>query len=181
MPREARKIVSSPEWPVPRSVQIPRAGDELTMLTAYLEHHRESIELKCAGLTAAEMSAQSCPPSLMSLHGLVRHLAGVERWSFAINFAGLDLPMLYYTDDDPNQDFESLDGDPAEALQVWRDECDRSRRIVDAAENLDQEGAVERNGRYTLRWLMLRMIGEYAQHAGHADLLRERVDGATGT
>lgn len=150
------------------------------MLKAYLEHHRESIELKCGGLTAAQMSAQSCPPSTMSLHGLIRHLAGVERWWLAINFAGLDLPMIYYTDDDPNQDFDALDGDPAEALQVWRAECDRSRRIVDDASGLDQEGEVERGGSYTLRWLILRMIGEYAQHAGHADLLREAIDGATG-
>jgi hypothetical protein len=82
--------------------------------------------------------------------------------------------------DEPNQDFDSLDGDPAEALQVWRAECDRSRRIVEEASGLDQEGEVERNGSYTLRWLMLRMIGEHAQHAGHADLLREGIDGATG-
>jgi hypothetical protein len=116
----------------------------------------------------------------MTLHGLVRHLAGVERWWFAINFAGVDLPLLYYSDDDPDQDFESIQGDPIEALGIWRQECQRSREIVDAASSLDQQGAVARNGQYTLRWLMLRMIGEYAQHAGHADLLREAIDGATG-
>ena len=116
----------------------------------------------------------------MSLHGLIRHLAGVERWWFATNFAGRELPMLYYSDDDPDQDFESLDGDPLEALEVWRTECERSRRIVEEAADLDQRGAVERNGGYTLRWLMLRMIAEYAQHDGHADLLREGLDGAVG-
>ena len=113
----------------------------------------------------------------MSLHGLARHLAGVERWWFAINFAGIDLPMLYYSDDDPDQDFESLDSDPFEALEVWRVECARSRRIVDDASSLDDVGAVEC---YTLRWLVLRMIAEYAQHAGHADLLSEGIDGAVG-
>lgn len=151
------------------------------MLKAYLEHHRESIELKCSGVPPQRMSERSVPPSTMSLHGLIRHLAGVERWWFAINFAGMDLPMLHYRDDDPDQDFESLDGDPLDAMRVWRAECQRSREIVDAGTGLDQIGVLARNGAYTLRWLMLRMIGEYAQHAGHADLLREGIDGAIGT
>ncbi len=150
------------------------------MLKAYLDHYRETFELKCAGVASARMSDRSSPPSSMSLHGLIRHLAGVERWWFAINFAGLDIAMLYYSDDDPDQDFESLDGDPLEALDVWRVECARARSIVDAAAGLDDVGVLERNGSYTLRWLMLRMIAEYAQHAGHADLLREAIDGAVG-
>ena len=179
--REARSVVTSAEWPVPRRVAIPRDGDELSMLKAYLEHHRESISLKCSGVPLPRMSERSAPPSSMSLHGLIRHLAGVERWWFAINFAGMDLPMLYYSDDDPDQDFESLDGDPLEALRVWQAECQRSREILDAAPSFYQVGVVARNGSYTLRWLMLRMIGEYAQHAGHADLLREGIDGAVGS
>jgi hypothetical protein len=178
--RAGRQVAASLEWPVPRTAAIPRAADELTMLGAYLDHYRETFELKCAGVPADQMSARSSPPSTMSLHGLVRHLAGVERWWFAINFAGSDLPMLYYSDDDPDQDFESLEGDPLEALRVWREECERSRGIVDGASGLDRLGAVERNGTYTLRWLMLRMIAEYAQHCGHADLLREGIDGAVG-
>jgi hypothetical protein len=108
-------------------VRIPRDGDEPSMLKAYLEHHRESIELKCSGVPSPRMSERGAPPSTMRLHGLIRHLAGVERWWFAINFAGMDLPMLYYGDDDPYQDFESLNGDPLEAIRVWRAECQRSR------------------------------------------------------
>jgi len=150
------------------------------MLKAYLDYYRETFELKCTGVDPARLSDRGVPPSSMSLHGLIRHLAGCERWWFSINFAGADLPLLYYSDDDPDQDFESLDGDPLVALQGWRDECDRSRRIVEAAVDLGQAGAVERNGSYSLRWLMLRMIAEYAQHVGHADLLREGIDGATG-
>ncbi len=150
------------------------------MLAAYLEHYRETLELKCTGAPAGRLSERSCPPSTMSLHGLVRHLAGVERWWFAINFAGQALPMLHYSDEDPDQDFESLDGDPLGALAKWRAECERSRRIVAAATSLDQFGVVERGGAYTLRWLMLRMITEYAQHDGHADLLREGIDGSVG-
>ena len=150
------------------------------MLKAYLDYYRETFELKCSGLAPPRMSERSSPPSTMSLHGLVRHLAGVERWWFAINFAGLDLPMLHYSDDDPDQDFESLDGDPLMALQTWRTECARSREIVEQAAGLDQLGVVERNGSYSLRWLLLRLIAEYAQHCGHADLLREGIDGAVG-
>ncbi len=150
------------------------------MLKAYLDHYRETFELKCSGVSPELLSQRSAPPSTMSLHGLTRHLAGVERWWFAINFAGLDLPMLYYSDEDPDQDFESLEGDPTEALEVWRAECDRSREIIEAAPGLDETGVVERRGSYSLRWLMLRLIAEYAQHAGHADLLREGIDGATG-
>lgn len=151
------------------------------MLKAYLDYYRETVELKCAGVAAACVSERSSPPSTMSLHGLVRHLAAGERWAFAISFAGLDLPMLYYTDDDPDQDFESLDGDVAEEMVVWRDECERSRRIVEGASGLDDIGAIGHDGSYTLRWLMLRTIAEYARHAVHADLLREGVDGAVGT
>lgn len=173
-------VATSQVWPVPRRAVIPRAADEFTMLKAYLEHYRETFELKCAGVPADRMAERSSPPSTMSLHGLTRHLAGVERWWFAINFAGLDLPMLHYSDDDPDEDFESLDGDPFEALELWRAECERSREIVESASGLDAVGVRERNGSYSLRWLMLRMIAEYAQHDGHADFLRESIDGAVG-
>jgi hypothetical protein len=176
----SESIVTAAVWPTPRTVTIPTTGDEQAMLTAYLDHYRETFELKCTGVPTTSLSHRSAPPSTMSLHGLARHLAAVERWWFAINFAGVDLPMLYYSDDDPDQDFDSLDGDPLDALQVWRDECERSRRIVEAAASLDDEGRAGRNRPYSLRWLLLRMIAEYAQHDGHADLLREGIDGAVG-
>jgi len=87
----------------------------------------------------------------------------------------------YYSDDDPNQDFDSLDGDPADALAVWRAECARSREIVAGASSLDQAGARDRRGEpFSLRWLLVYLIAEYARHNGHADLLRERIDGRTG-
>jgi hypothetical protein len=179
-PRQAKPVALAAVWPVPSRTVIPRHGDEMGMLQAYLDHYRETFDLKCSGVASERLSERSAAPSSMSLHGLARHLAAVERWWFAINFAGLDLPMLYYTDEDPEQDFESLEGDPLEALQVWREECERSRGIVAEAAGLDQVGVVERHGSYTLRWLMLRMIAEYAQHDGHADLLREGIDGAVG-
>ncbi|MFD9963002.1 DinB family protein [Amycolatopsis sp. NPDC058986] len=177
--------------PIPEASRPARVGgervdpscvaDERRSLTEYLEWHRRTFELKCAGLGQAQLSELSVPPSGMSLHGLLRHLTGVERWWFRQQFAGEDLPILYYSDDDPNQDFERLDGDVEEAFALWRAECERSREIAMAAESMEQQGTRLGTGEpFTLRWLMLRMITEYARHLGHADLLRERIDGEVG-
>jgi hypothetical protein len=164
-----------------RREQPPLVGDERELLTAYLDWHRETLELKCAGVPAAALSEKGVPPSGLSLHGLVRHLAGVERWWFRTQFAGEDVPMLYYADDDPNQDFDDLGGDVAEALGVWRAECQRSREIVAAAPSLEQTGTHRASGQpISLRRILISMIAEYARHNGHADLLRERIDGASG-
>ncbi len=89
--------------------------------------------------------------------------------------------MLYYSDDDPGQDFDDLDGDVEEAFEAWRAECRRSREIVAAAASLEETGIRRRTGEpFSLRWLMVHLIAEYARHNGHADLLRERIDGAIG-
>jgi hypothetical protein len=158
---------------------LPLDGDEREILTAFLDWHRQTFELKCLGVEE-RLSEQSAPPSGLSLHGLLRHLAGAERWWFRQQFAGEDVPMLYYTDDDPSQDFESLDGDPTEALAVWHAECARSREIV-AASSLEATGIHAATGNpLALRRIMVHMIAEYARHCGHADLLRERIDGETG-
>ncbi len=168
--------LSSPQRPDP-----PPVGDERTMLEAYLDFQRETLALKCAGVPGRTHSDRLVPPSGLSLHGLVRHLAGVERWWLHQQFAGDDVEMLYYSDDDPDQDFESLDGDFDEALAVWRAQCERSREIVAAAASLDDTGTRLADGSpISLRWVLLRLIAEYARHNGHADLLRERIDGATG-
>jgi hypothetical protein len=171
----------SPVWPDDRRRPVSRTGSELEILTGFLDNHRTLFEQKCAGLSQAELSTKAIPPSGMSLHGLLRHLSGVERWWFQIQFAGDDVSMLYYSDDDPNQDFESLDGDIDKAFAAWRQECDRSREIVAAAGSLDALGSSKRDGKgFSLRWLLVDMIAEYAQHNGHTDLLRERIDGKTG-
>ncbi len=171
----------SPTWPDDDRVEPPREGDERSTLSAYLDWHRDTFELKCRGVPSERLSERSVPPSSMTLHGLVRHLAGVERWWFQQQFAGEDVPMLYYTDEDPDQDFDSLAGDVDGAFAVWREECRRSREIVAAAPSLSATGVRRQTGEtFSLRWLMLRMIAEYARHDGHADLLRERLDGATG-
>ena len=155
-------------------------ADERQALTESLEYYRRTFELKCAGLDPGRLSERSVPPSTLTLQGLLRHLTGVERWWFRIQFAGDDVPVLYYSDDDPEQEFTALDGDVGEEFSLWQAECARSREIV-AASSLEQTGTRISTGEpFTLRWLMLRMIGEYARHIGQADLIRERIDGATG-
>jgi uncharacterized damage-inducible protein DinB len=168
-------------WSADARVTPPLVGDEREILCAYLDWHRQTFEQKCAGVAPERLSERGVPPSGMSLHGLVRHLAGVERWWFRTQFAGEDVPMLHYSDDDPDQDFDDLDGDVAEAMAVWRAECDRSREIVANASSLDQTGTHMATGNpVSLRRIMVHLIAEYARHNGHADLLRERIDGATG-
>lgn len=158
-----------------------QVADEQQTLTEYLDYYRRTFELKCTGLTPEQLSERTVPPSGLSLHGLLRHLTGCESWWFRTQFAQeKGLALLYYSDDNPNEDFDNLDGDVEEAFALWREECDRSRAIV-AASSLDQTGVRRRDDTpFTLRWLMLRMIGEYARHLGHADLVRERVDGEVG-
>jgi hypothetical protein len=171
----------SPVWAADTRTPIPLVGSERELLTAYLDWHRATFEQKCAGVPPERLSEKGIPPSGLSLHGLVRHLAGVERWWFRIQFAGQELPMLYYSDDDPNQDFDDLGGDVNEALAVWREECERAREVINAAASLDETGVSKRSGEpVSLRRIMLHLIAEYARHNGHADLLRERIDGATG-
>ncbi|RDI65503.1 DinB family protein [Nocardia pseudobrasiliensis] len=171
----------SPRWSEGARAEPPRIGGERESLCAFLDWHRTTFELKCAGIAPERLSERAVPPSTLSLHGLVRHLAGVERWWFRIQFAGEDIPMLHYSDDDPDQDFDRLDGDVAQALELWRTECRHSREIVSAAQSLDATGTGRRTGEpFSLRWLLLTQIAEYARHNGHADLLRERIDGAIG-
>src|SRR6266511_2686663 len=149
----------SPMWSGDTRTTPPALGDERETLSSYLDWHRATFELKCSGVPLERLSERTVPPSSLSLHGLARHLA----------------------DDDPDQDFDSLEGDIEEAFDVWRAECQRSREIVAAAASLDETGTRRSTGEpFSLRWLMVRLIAEYARHDGHADLLRERIDGATG-
>jgi Protein of unknown function (DUF664) len=161
-------------------IDPPYVGDEREILVSYLDFHRATFEAKCTGVPPQRLSERTVPPSSLSLHGLVRHLAGVERWWFRIQFAGEDVPLLYYSDDDPDQDFDRLDGDVTEAFAVWRQECQRSREVVAAASSLEQTGTMLNGQVVNLRRVLVNMIAEYARHNGHADLLRERIDGATG-
>jgi hypothetical protein len=171
----------SPRWQDDTRTTPPAVGNEREVLNYFLDWHRATFELKCTGIPPERLSERAVPPSSLSLHGLLRHLAGVERWWFRLQFAGEDVPMLYYSDEDPDQDFDTLDGDIGEAFDLWRAECRRAREIVAAAVSLDETGIERRTGEpIALRTIMVKMIAEYARHNGHADLLRERIDGAVG-
>ncbi|HEV2783212.1 MAG TPA: DinB family protein [Actinophytocola sp.] len=168
----------SPRWQAGARTDPPPIADEREMLISYLEYYRRTVELKCLGVPKERFSDRTMPPSTMTLHGLVRHLAGVEQWWFHHQFAREKVDFVW--GDDAEDDFDDLSGDAEEALATWRAMCERSREIV-AGSRLDDTGVRERNGEpFSLRWVLLRMITEYARHCGHADLLREGIDGATG-
>jgi uncharacterized damage-inducible protein DinB len=153
------------------------------MLDGWLQYHRATLELKCAGLTPAQLAERSVPPSSMSLLGLVRHMAEVERHWFRRCFAGeVAAGPIYYSDRDPDGDFDdATEGNLADGMATWHQECDRARAIVAAADSLESLSAdLEGGQRVSLRWIVTHMIEEYARHNGHADLLRERIDGRTG-
>ena len=163
-----------------------RLGDERVTLTESLRCQRLTLEMKCAGLDAEAMVRRSVEPSTMSLLGLVRHLADGERLTFRVMMAGQDVPRLYGAGD---ADFDGAVPDPrvvAEAWEAWRAEVDFATRFVAEAPSLDITGDDPLNqhgsggGPMSLREVLVGTIGEYARHMGHADLLRERIDGRIG-
>jgi uncharacterized damage-inducible protein DinB len=159
-------------------------GPELQQLTAFLDFQRETVLLKTEGLDRGQL-AQPLPPSTLTLAGLVNHLALVEDNWFRVRFAGLpEDPLWNAVDWDADRDYEFRTGaelDPEQLRQRYRDACERSREVV-AAAALDQLSvATDGEGlRRDLRWIMLHMIEETARHAGHADLIRESIDGTVG-
>ncbi|MGF7236149.1 MAG: DinB family protein [Frankia sp.] len=161
-------------------IEPSRTADERVTLTGFLQYQRETLAMKCAGLSSSRLRERAAPPSTLSLLGLVRHMANVERSWFRSVMNGEDTPRVW--ERGPNgvdADFDVATTDPGEAFARWREECSRSRAIVEAAESFDVLGHY-RDESFTLRYVMTHMIEEYARHNGHADLLRERIDGATG-
>jgi hypothetical protein len=167
----------------------PSLGDERATLVEALRCERLTLELKCAGLDAEQMALRSVPPSTMSLLGLVRHLAEVERSTFRRMMAAQDAPRLYCTDTDRDADFDGAVADPqvvAEAWAAWRAEVDFATEYVAKAPDLDTTGDDPLNehgsggGSVSLRETLVSMVAEYSRHMGHADLLRERIDGRIG-
>lgn len=167
----------------------PRLGDERSTLVESLRRQRLTLELKCAGLDAEAMARRSVPPSTMSLLGLVRHLAEIERGGFRVLMAGQDVPRLYCSPTDRDGDFDGAVADPAvveEAWAAWRAEVDFATRFVADAPNLDITADDPSNqhgsggGGISLREMLVGTIEEYARHMGHVDLLRERIDGRVG-
>ncbi|MCU1457758.1 MAG: hypothetical protein JWL73_1850 [Actinomycetia bacterium] len=165
----------------PMRPEPPTAGDERAMLIGFLEYHRATLASKCMGLTDAQLRARAVEPSNLSLLGLVRHLAEVERGWFRAGLDHEDVADLWVSPDDPDADFDRVDtADVAEAFAAWDEEYLRARAIVDATDSLDTTFEHPRLGQVSLRWVLLHMVEEYSRHNGHADLLRERLDGSTG-
>ncbi|MBV1850864.1 DinB family protein [Catellatospora tritici] len=171
-------------WTAPQITRTdePFIGSERTILDGYLDWHRTTLLHKCAGLTGEQLCQASTPPSNLTLLGLVRHMTDVERGWFRRRVAGQQIESLYsHTDGRGGASFDLIDpadaaGDLDRLVQEWQ-------HCRDAVADLDltAEFVHERSGaRMSLRWVYVHMIEEYARHNGHADLLRERIDGTTG-
>ncbi len=171
------------EWTAPAAERADpdHVAAERRALEQWLDYHRDTLLTKCAGLTAGQLKERAVPPSNLSLLGLVRHMADVERGWFRQCAAREDVPDLYWTETDRDADFNDIDAADAEAdLDTYRREVVAARKAV-ADKGLDDvvshpQARADRD----IRWIYLHMIEEYARHNGHADLLRERTDGVTG-
>lgn len=160
----------------------PRLGDERATLTEFLRCQRLTLQLKCEGLDAEQLARRSVEPSTMSLLGLLRHLTDVERNWFRRRFAGQDVPKRYQSDDEPDGDFEGAVADQAvvdQAWAAWREEVSFAEQFARETD-LGFFGVDSAGQPISLREMLVHMIEEYARHNGHADLLRERIDGRVG-
>jgi uncharacterized damage-inducible protein DinB len=161
-------------------------ADERTTILQFLDYHRATLEGKAAGLTAAQMG-QTLAPSDLTMAGLVKHLALVEDSWFQEVLLGRPLPEPWHSapfDDDPDWELHSApDDDPADLLALYRDACERSRAAVEEVGDLaalSVKPSKHGDGQFSLRWILLHMIEETARHNGHADFLRQSIDGETG-
>jgi uncharacterized damage-inducible protein DinB len=158
-------------------------ADERSTLVAYLRRYRQTLEMKCADLDAGQLATRSVPPSTMSLLGIVRHMAEVEQSWFRRTMAGQEVARLYSTAEDPDADWDGAIADAdqvRDAFSAWAAEIAFAVRFVDEAPDLGLVAASDRHPGMQLREVLVHMIEEYARHCGHADLLRERIDGRIG-
>lgn len=159
----------------------PPIASEREMLRAYLDFHRATLAMKCEGLDDEQLRRRSMPPSTLSLLGLVRHMAEVERNWFRRTVNGEDIPLVWSDQGDFQVAYDASAATRSEAFDAWQGEVEHSRRIEAAAESLDLTAYAPRwKEDVSLRMVMLHMIHEYARHNGHADFLREGVDGTVG-
>jgi uncharacterized damage-inducible protein DinB len=162
--------------------QNPTPG-ERNLLVTYLRDYRYTLGMKCAGLDAEALARRPVPPSNLSLLGLIRHVSEAERAWFRRILAGQDAPSLYRTPESPGGDHDDAVGDPAVVELAWRNwkaEIAFAEEFVANAPSLDVTGDMGEGRRVELREVLVHMIEEYARHCGHADLIRERIDGRVG-
>lgn len=159
----------------------PLSGTERDTLRAYLDYHRATLAMKCEGLTDDQLRQQSMPPSTLSLLGLVRHMAEVERAWFRRVFEDDEAPMVWSDEIDFQAAYDARASTRDEAFTAWEAEVENSRRIEREAASLDQPGFQPRwRQEVSLRMVMVHVLLEYGRHNGHADFLREGVDGTVG-
>jgi uncharacterized damage-inducible protein DinB len=166
----------------PRFAEV-ELQDERDTLLDYLRFHRLTMEMKCADLDAVQLARRSVPPSTMSLLGLIRHMADVERNWFRRVMAQADAPPLYWSEGVEDGDWLGAVADPAvvdDAWRAWREEVAFAERFVADSPDLGLKGVMQDGRSIALREVLVHMIEEYARHNGHADLLRERIDGRVG-
>ena len=169
-------------WTAPSVHRVvePTVGDERAMLEGWLDYHRATLLLKAAGLTAEQLKRAAVEPSNLTLLGLIRHMAEVERSWFRRRGAGQEIDHIYCSDDNIDGDFDDVAGADAEAdYRTFQAEVELARAAA-AGLSLEHQFATARRPAISMRWVYLHMIEEYARHNGHADLLRERIDGVTG-
>jgi len=171
-------------WTAPQITRAdaPAIGDERTLLEAWLDHHRQTLLLKCGGLTPEQLTLRSVEPSSLTLLGLVRHMAEVERSWFRRRFAGEPLDFLYCDiATNPDGDFDDVGTAGAKTdFDTFTREIELARAAA-AGHSLEETfHHTHQQADMSLRWVYLHMIEEYARHNGHADLIRERIDGVTG-
>ena len=152
------------------------------MLDSWLDFHRATLLSKCDGLDDEQLRTRSVPPSSLTLLGLVRHMTEVEKHWFRNVLAGEGLPPVYWTESNEDGDFDDVDhADVAHDFAEFRGMLDECRRVAAGYADLETVAKLQRRGHdVSLRWIYVHMIEEYARHNGHADLLRERIDGVTG-
>ncbi|WP_406136549.1 DinB family protein [Streptomyces sp. NBC_01089] len=159
----------------------PSCGSERDTLRAFLDYQRTTLAMKCEGLTDEDLRQQSMPPSALSLLGLVRHLAEVERAWFRRVFEDHDVPLVWSDRTDFQVAYDASTSTRAEAFAAWEAEVEHSRRIERAAGSLDLTGYQPRwEEEVSLRMVRVHVLLEYGRRNGHADFLREGVDGTVG-
>ena len=170
-------------WTAPKAgrTNVPPVGGERQMLEAWLDFHRQTLLAKCAGLTEDQLKQRAAPPSGLSLLGLVRHLAEVERAWLRRRVNGEDAPFLFSSEADPDGEFDNVDAADAERdFATYLAEVEAARRAAAGHDLNEIFYHTHREVDISVRWAYLHLIEEYARHNGHADLLRERIDGMTG-
>jgi uncharacterized damage-inducible protein DinB len=162
-------------------VEPDHRGGELELLGQFLDYHRATLQLKCAGLDEDQLKRRAVPTTGLTLLGLVRHLTDVERGWFVRTLDGRPAPSQYSSNEDPDGDFDTLGSHPV--AEVWRRyhaAVAEARTVAASFPTAEESARNPAADQPSVRWVLLHMIEEYARHNGHADLLREAIDGEAG-